>query len=120
MGSRASLGAAALSALARYDWPGNVRELQNVIERAVVMGTSDVITPADLADLLPDAEYAEVEEAGSFHEAVRRTRRQLIAAALEKAGGSVPEAAKVLGLHPNYLHRLITTLGLRGSVAGVP
>ena len=36
------------------DWPGNVRELQNTIERAVVMGSSDVVAPSDVSDLLPD------------------------------------------------------------------
>ena len=44
-----------------------------------------------------------------------QTRRRLIAAALDRTGGSVPEAARALDLHPNHLHRLITTLGLRGS-----
>jgi len=34
--------------LERYGWPGNVRELENVIERALVLARSDVITPADL------------------------------------------------------------------------
>jgi DNA-binding NtrC family response regulator len=99
-----------------YDWPGNVRELQNVIERAVVMGSSEVITPDDLGDLLPDA-MADSEEEGGFHAAVRQHRRRLVAAALERAGGSVPKAAEALKLHPNYLHRLITTLGLRSSDA---
>lgn len=96
-----------------YDWPGNVRELQNVIERAVVLGSTEVISPDDLSDLLPDIEAPEYEEAGGFHDAVRQTRRRLIAGALERAGGNVTEAARALRLHPNYLHRLMTTLGLR-------
>jgi Nif-specific regulatory protein len=99
--------------LTTYDWPGNVRELQNVIERAVVMGSTDVISPDDLSDLLPDIEAPEAEESGGFHDAVRQTRRRLIASALERAGGNVTEAARGLKLHPNYLHRLMTTLGLR-------
>src|SRR5262249_23168937 len=36
IGSRATLGAATLAALARYDWPGNVRELQNMLASLVV------------------------------------------------------------------------------------
>jgi DNA-binding NtrC family response regulator len=32
-----------------YSWPGNVRELENAIERAVVLGTTDVILPGDFA-----------------------------------------------------------------------
>lgn len=98
--------------LVAYDWPGNVRELQNVIERAVVMGSSDVVTPDDVSDLLPDIASAPEGEEG-FHEAVRETRRRLVAAALDRANGNVPAAARALRLHPNYLHRLITTLGLR-------
>jgi Nif-specific regulatory protein len=99
--------------LTAYDWPGNVRELQNVIERAVVMGSTDVISPEDLSDLLPDIEAPEGDEGGGFHDAVRQTRRRLIASALERADGNVTEAARALKLHPNYLHRLMTTLGLR-------
>jgi len=106
--------------LAAYEWPGNVRELQNVIERAVVMGSSEVVTPDDLADLLPDTPATESGESeGGFHEAVRQARRQLIAAALEQASGNVTEAAHALKLHPNYLHRLITNLGLRTLTSGV-
>jgi Nif-specific regulatory protein len=105
--------------LTAYDWPGNVRELQNVIERAVVMGSSSVVTPEDLFDLLPDAgSAAPAEEEGGFHEAVRQHRRRLVATALERADGNVPKAAQALKLHPNYLHRLITTLGLRAPDQG--
>ncbi|HUI55056.1 MAG TPA: sigma 54-interacting transcriptional regulator [Bryobacteraceae bacterium] len=101
--------------LTAYDWPGNVRELQNVIERAVVMGTSEVVTPDDLCDLLPDAGSLPADEEDGFHAAVRQHRRRLIASALEQAGGNIPKAARLLKLHPNYLHRLITTLGLRDA-----
>ncbi len=106
--------------LAAYEWPGNVRELQNVIERAVVMGSSEVVTPDDLADLLPDTPATgSGESEGGFHEAVRQARRRLIATALEQASGNVTEAAHSLKLHPNYLHRLITNLGLRSLTSGV-
>ena len=38
----------AMQALQNYSWPGNIRELENVIERAVVLATSDVLTAHDL------------------------------------------------------------------------
>jgi len=40
----------ALSYLTAHDWPGNVRELENVIERAIVLGTTEYILPDDLPD----------------------------------------------------------------------
>jgi DNA-binding NtrC family response regulator len=43
----------ALAVLTAYDWPGNGRELRNVIERALMLVTSDTITPADLRAMLP-------------------------------------------------------------------
>ena len=43
---------AARALLARYDWPGNVRELSNVIERAIVLGSSELIQPDDLPEPL--------------------------------------------------------------------
>jgi len=44
----------------------------------------------------------------------------MILSALEQAGGSITEAAKVLGVHANYLHRLMRNLELRQSAKGTP
>jgi DNA-binding NtrC family response regulator len=41
----------ARASLLAYDWPGNVRELENMIERAVVLGTSDWIVPKDFSNI---------------------------------------------------------------------
>ena len=38
--------------LNRHAWPGNVRELQNVIERAVILADSPVLTVADLEEAI--------------------------------------------------------------------
>src|SRR5207244_13205493 len=40
----------ARACLTRYSWPGNVRELENAIERAVVLGSTDRISPEDLPE----------------------------------------------------------------------
>ncbi len=42
----------AMATLVNYEWPGNVRELENAIERALVMGTSEMILPEDLPESL--------------------------------------------------------------------
>ncbi|MBK5293496.1 MAG: sigma 54-interacting transcriptional regulator [Acidobacteriia bacterium] len=104
---------AARHCLLYYDWPGNVRELQNVIERAVVMGASDVILPEDLPEELHSASPREDKELPRYLEAVQETKRAQILQAVQQAEGNITGAAKLLGVHPNYLHRLIRNLGLR-------
>jgi two-component system, NtrC family, response regulator HydG len=102
--------------LASYDWPGNVRELENAIERAVVLGTTEVILPEDLPEAALEMEVPTggvVGGVAKYHEAVAESKKQLILKAVEQAGGNYTEAAKLLGVHPNYLHRLIRNLNLR-------
>lgn len=100
--------------LLAYEWPGNVRELENAIERAVVMGTTEEILPEDLPEAILEANTAEPASSDSgYHESVTHTKKQLILDAMQKSKGSYTEAAKLLGIHPNYLHRLVRNLDLR-------
>jgi len=100
------------SCLKRYEWPGNVRELQNAIERAVVLGDSELLLPEDLPECILDVRPPSEETAQSFHGSVREAKRRKIQNALDLAGGSVAEAARILGVNRTYLHRLIRNLGL--------
>ncbi len=103
----------ALSCMINYDWPGNVRELENAIERALVLGSSEMILPEDLPEsLLERTPPPEMTEA-KYHAAVKERKKQLIRDAVEQTQGSYAEAARLLGVHPNYLHRLIRNLELK-------
>ena len=102
----------AIDLLAKHTWPGNVRELENAIERAVVLGNSDVIMPDDLPETLLAVASAS-EGAPNFHEAVLEMKKQYVLRTLEQTSGNYTEAAKLLGIHPTNLHRLIRTLGLK-------
>jgi transcriptional regulator of acetoin/glycerol metabolism len=53
---------------------------------------------------------------GGYHETIRNEKTRAILAALDQAEGSFTEAAKLLGIHPNYLHRLVRNLNLRGAI----
>jgi Nif-specific regulatory protein len=108
----------ALARLEAYDWPGNVRELENAIERAVVLGTTELIIPEDLPEAVLETPAPE-EAAGVYHRTVREEKKRSILAALARAGGSFTEAAKLLGVHPNYLHRLVRNLDLREAAKKV-
>jgi transcriptional regulator with GAF, ATPase, and Fis domain len=113
------ISAEARACLQRYDWPGNVRELENAIERAVVLGSGDLIEPEDLPEVVLENDAGEGSAAATeYHEAVKETKKQLILKACAEAGGSYVEAAKLLGLHPNYLHRLIRNLNLKSLLKG--
>jgi transcriptional regulator with GAF, ATPase, and Fis domain len=105
----------ALSCLVNYDWPGNVRELENAIERALVLGNSDMILPEDLPEsLLERTPQPEMTEA-KYHAAVKELKKNLIIEAVEQTH-SYADAARILGVHPNYLHRLIRNLELKESL----
>ena len=109
----------ALAILKRHDWPGNIRELANTIERAVVLGSTELIIPEDLPEMLIEARRpsrASGAAPTSYHDAVAAKKKELILDAVSRAEGSITEAGKLLGLHPNYLHRLISNLDLRDRI----
>jgi DNA-binding NtrC family response regulator len=98
----------ALRELERHAWPGNVRELENAIRRAVVLG-NDPILPEDLA-------LAHREDFG-----LASLERQAALRALEHAGGSVTNAARVLGIHRATLYRKLRSWGVLNRLrAGLP
>ncbi len=108
------ISAEARACLSAYDWPGNVRELENAIERAVVLGSTNLILPEDLPEAVLERDLlSDTSTALKYHEAVTHTKRQIILDAVTQAKGNYTEAAKLLGVHPNYLHRLIRNLNLR-------
>jgi transcriptional regulator with GAF, ATPase, and Fis domain len=103
----------AMAALVNYEWPGNVRELENAMERALVMGSPEQVLLEDLPEsLLEQPPAAEITE-GNYHASVKELKKQLILNAVEQTRGNYMEAAAMLGVHANYLHRLIRNLGLK-------
>jgi Nif-specific regulatory protein len=92
--------------LLAYQWPGNVRQLRNVIDSAVVMAEGNVILPDDLG--LRDV--GQGKELESLR--IDYWERKLIQQALERTGGNVPDAAKLLGLGRATLYRKIEEFGI--------
>jgi transcriptional regulator with GAF, ATPase, and Fis domain len=109
------LSTEARSYLLGYAWPGNVRELQNVIERAVVLGSTDMLLAEDLPESILEEAAASGASITTFYDTLRETKKRLILNALREAGGNVTEAARQLGVHPNNLHRLVRTMNIKTS-----
>lgn len=97
----------ALEALRGHTWPGNVRELDHVVERALLMSSSCVLTPFDLA-LQPRAELTAPLEEMSLEE----VERVLITKALSRFDGNANRAAEALGLSRSALYRRLQKYGL--------
>jgi len=109
----------AMACLVNHNWPGNVRELENAVERALVLSSSDQIRPDDLPASVLYRNSAPGVHQAIYQTALNELRKHLILGALQEGKGSFTEAAGILGVHPNYLHRLVKKLGLRGSLAAL-
>jgi transcriptional regulator with GAF, ATPase, and Fis domain len=101
--------------LMNYSWPGNVRELENAIEHAIVLGLTEEVLLEDLPTAILEEQYAEIEGA-RYHAVLNHAKKELVLTALREADGSYPEAARLLGIHPKYLHRLVRNLNLRAGL----
>ncbi len=109
------ISSAARALLTNYSWPGNVRELENAVEHAIVLGTGDEILPDDLPEALLEVQPAESSGA-KYHDQINRLKKRMIVDAVKQCKGNYTEAAKLLAVHPNYLHRLIRNLDIKSEV----
>ncbi len=107
------LSVEALSRLQSHNWAGNVRDLENVIERSIRLCRDDVldvddllitepVTYADPLDALPDP-----YEGFSLDMFLGSVRKQLILRALEAANGNQSQAARMLGISPQAVHKFL-------------
>jgi transcriptional regulator of acetoin/glycerol metabolism len=85
-----------------------------------VLGFSDSIRPEDLPESVLEKEPAPGMPETKYHTAVTQLKKRLILTALEDAKGNYTEAARTLGVHANYLHRLVRNLNLRPSIRSFP
>ena len=108
------ISAEARSLLMQYSWPGNIRELENAMEHAIVLGLTDEILPEELPEPLLEEQLSET--AALYHNTLNQTKKQLVITAMDNAKGNHIEAARLLGIHPKYLHRLIKNLNLKSDL----
>lgn len=99
----------ALRLLRQYDWPGNVRELRNVIERAMILCSGDLINvgdlPAEIVSIEPSMAFEgkvvpipPVSEGVDMEAMVDNIKKRMMLEALQQAHGNKSQAARLLGL----------------------
>ncbi|MGC4072116.1 MAG: sigma-54 dependent transcriptional regulator [Nibricoccus sp.] len=110
MGKRiTAFSPAVKEAFVRYAWPGNLRELRNVIERAVILASTDAIEPADLPEEF--SHQADSSIAVGARVTLDALETEHIRRVLASAK-NLDEAAKTLGIDPATLYRKRQKLGL--------
>jgi two-component system, NtrC family, response regulator GlrR len=97
----------ALQRLMLYEWRGNVRELANVIERAVVLTSTSMITPDLLLLGKPEVQSAQQTEPSTLREARERFERKYLIQVLTSVKGNVSRAAEVSGKDRAEFYRLL-------------
>jgi two-component system NtrC family response regulator len=115
------LSSEAEKALIRYPWPGNVRELENVMERAVILATGNLITPQDLpGELAADTLEPRLDVdrfiplTTPLQEALEQIEAQMIRRALDQTNQIQVRAAELLGITKSLLQYKLKKYHLTG------
>ena len=103
---------ATLKVLMSQPWKGNVRELDNVIEHAMILGSGEWITVADLPRALRNDDEVLPPVGDDLKEALRAYERIHIETVLRRAGHDKRKAADLLGLSLSSLYRKLNELGI--------
>jgi two-component system response regulator GlrR len=102
----------ALEVLVKHNWPGNVRELYNVVEQAVALATTPIITPA----LLETAIRGETGNLSSFESARFEFEREYLAKLLKITNGNVTQAARLAKRNRTEFYKLLQRHHLNPSM----
>ena len=99
----------AMSLLYKYHWPGNVRELENVIQRAILLCSDNVVRAEDLPQEIrqPKRPPVELDDNLSLRKAKERFERQYIEMLLRRTSGNVSRAAEIAKLARAHFHQKI-------------
>lgn len=111
----------ARSHLLAYAWPGNTREIKNLMERMAITCRSHTLGPKDLPEEVrgggahPGGSWSLPPDGCDLEKMERELARGLIEQALERTGGNVSRAAKLLAMPRGTLRHRIESLGLDAS-----
>ena len=114
------LTALALDALCSHHWPGNVRELRNVIDRAILLETTDKIGLSSIiidTNCWSSAEPCKTGELKNF--SLEKAERELIARALQQTGWQKTQAASLLGISRATLYAKLEQYNLDKNIPDI-
>jgi len=115
---------AAMSVLVRYDWPGNVRELENVMQRAVILSSDNLIRQSNLAgivDVVPHngfevprtSEDLKLAKKVAREKSVEDIEKAFILETLKRNNSNVTKSAEETGMQRSNFQALMKKYGIR-------
>jgi DNA-binding NtrC family response regulator len=104
---------ATMKLLMSLPWKGNVRELDNVLERAMILGDGEWISPVDLPRLEVPEGTSVVSLSDNLKEAVQAYEKSHIQTVLKKTNRDKKSTAELLGLSLSSLYRKLDELGIQ-------
>lgn len=107
----------ALELLLQHEYPGNVRELENILRRADILCSGDMIGPEDLPPEVRDRSRENRQPPRDFHQAkalaIEEFERAYLTASLERTGGIISRAARSTGLSERNFHVKLRRYGIQ-------
>lgn len=108
-----SISEGAVSALHAYDWPGNIRELENVIERAVNVCETEVVTLSDLPSAIREKSVQNPPFENTL--SIKSNEFKHISSIVEKNQGNLRRSAIELGISRSTLYEKLKRYGISTS-----
>jgi DNA-binding NtrC family response regulator len=112
MGKTIAVHAEVLEMLAGYNWPGNVRELENIVERAITLNTTGILTAADFTEHFRESKRTSIVFPRELLP-LEEIERQYILHVVQRCNGNMTRAAEVLQIDRRTLYRMVERLSGR-------
>jgi DNA-binding NtrC family response regulator len=106
IGRRVAAHPEVVEMLSSHGWPGNVRELENMVERAIALNTSGMLTAADFGEYMTKKETRSALFSGDLV-SLEEIERQYIGHVIERCSGNMSRAAEVLQIDRRTLYRMM-------------
>jgi len=106
IGRRVAAHPEVVELLSSHGWPGNVRELENMVERAIALNTSGMLTAVDFKEYMTRKEPRSALFSGDLV-SLEEIERQYISHVIDRCNGNMSRAAEVLQIDRRTLYRMM-------------
>jgi DNA-binding NtrC family response regulator len=118
IGRRVAAHPEVVEMLSNHGWPGNVRELENMVERAIALNTSGMLTASDFGEYMTKKDKGSAQFSGDLV-SLEEIERQYIGHVIDRCNGNMSRAAEVLQIDRRTLYRMMERFSNREAQQSV-